>query len=158
MRRIYIFLILIAMIFAGACVVKSNIQAEEETQMQKVIKKDLVTGDGIEFNLKLYTLQNLSELIPSISNTDYPNIKHDKYVFCIVKNLSQRNAIYLEFKVKGKEPNQNLCSPSIAMTWLPTTLFPDSQQYALVRIGNLYTPDTIDKVKLDVEILELKRK
>lgn len=159
MRRIYLSIILLivitlSMVFAYF---KSSINAED-AEMQIVTKIDPVTGDKIEFHLKLYTLQNLHELIPSVGQHNNPDATYDKYIFCKVKNLSPKNAVYVKFKVISPNAYFGSWVKEITMPWLPTSLGGGNGQYALLWIDSpsLGIPDS--EVKLNVEILELKRK
>jgi len=149
-------LILVVVLWIGF---KLNIKAEEETRMQKVVKIDQTTGDKVEFYLKLYTLQQLHNLIPSVEHYDNPMAASDKYVFCKVKNLSQRHAIYIKFRITSPNAPIKSWSPEIVMRWLSASeVGVGNEQYTLVWLGSpsLGIPDS--EVKLDVEILELKHK
>jgi len=154
----YIFIIFIlVMLFGLAVCFRSDLKAED-TQMQTVIKVDPITNGKIQFFLKLYTLQNLDELIPSVGQHKDPAARADKYIFCIVKNLS-KCAISIKFKIVSSNAVIGSWSPEITMRWFSSSdVGIGNQQYALVWLGNPSFGMPDHEVKLDVEILELDRK
>ncbi len=135
----------------------------EETQVQVVRKVDPVTKDEIEFRLKLYTLQTLHELIPSIGEQKEPAAASYKYIFCTVRNLSSRNAIKIVFVfTSANAPQIRSFAPQITLPWMAASAVgAGSEQHVVIPIGNPYLgiPGIPDReVKLDVEITKLQRK
>lgn len=132
----------------------------EETKMQVVRKVDPVTKDEIEFRLKLYTLQTLHELIPSIGEQKEPAAESDKYIFCTVRNLSSRNAIKISLVFTSTNaPQIRSFAPQITLPWMAASAVgAGSEQHVVVPIGNPYLGVPDHEIKLAIEITKFQRK
>lgn len=154
MKKVFFFLVLIGIISQSILGVYVLGAQAEDSNVQIIMKEDPYTKKQIEFRVQLYSLSKLDQLVPSVGEYRDEGHSYEKYLFCTVKNLSDRHAIHLRFVVLGTDPKAIFKSPEIAMPWLG----PNAEHYSLVPVGSPYFQIPDAKVKLDVKIIDLKRK